>query len=80
VLKSKVSKAIFENHTYSQASCNFAARNRDYPVVYVHEMHAREVYAYEVPAHEVYIHEMHALEMYARKILGKPPGLSPYKR
>jgi hypothetical protein len=34
-------------HTYSQASCTFAARNRDYPVVYVYEVHAREVYAYE---------------------------------
>jgi hypothetical protein len=53
-------KTIFENqnsHTYSQASRTLAARNKDYPVVYAHEIHA-----YEVHAHEVYAREMHAHE------------------
>jgi hypothetical protein len=45
----------------SQASCTFAARNRDYPVVYVHEVHAREIYAYEVYAREMYARETYAL-------------------
>jgi hypothetical protein len=33
---------------YSQASCTFTARNRDYLLVYAYKMHAHEVYAREM--------------------------------
>ena len=65
---------IFENqnshipHTYSQASCTFAARNRDYPVVYAHEIHAYEVHAHEVYACEMHAHEVHACEMHVYEV------------
>jgi hypothetical protein len=63
-------KTIFENqnshipHTYSQASCTFAARNRDYPVVYAHEIHSYEVHAHEVHAREIHAYEVHTCEMH----------------
>ena len=44
-------------HTYSQGSCTFAARNRDYPVVYAHEIHAYEVHVHGVHAREVHAYE-----------------------
>jgi hypothetical protein len=74
VPKSKISKPIFENqnshipYTLSQASCIFAARNRDYPVVYVHEVHAREVYAYEVYARKMHAHKMHVYEAHTHEL------------
>jgi hypothetical protein len=49
---------------YSQASCTFAARNRDYPIVYAHEVHAHKVYAREMHAHEVHTCEMHVYEVH----------------
>jgi hypothetical protein len=64
-------KTILENqnshipYIYSQVSCTFTARNRDYPVVYAHEVHAREMHAYEMHAYEVYAHKMYAREVHA---------------
>ena len=65
------------SHTYSQASCTFAAHNRDYPVVYTHEIHAHEshaykvhaceVHAYVVHAHEAHVYEAHVYEVHAHE-------------
>jgi hypothetical protein len=40
-------------YTYSQASCTFAARNRDYSVVYASEIHAYKVHTCEMHTHEI---------------------------
>ena len=76
-------KTILENqishipHT-SQASCTFASRNRDYPVVYAHEIHAyvdayevyaREMHAREIHAREVYTYEVHVCEMHVYEVI-----------
>jgi len=50
-------------HTYSQASCTFAARNRDYLTVYALEIHAYEVHTCEMHVYGVHTHEMHACEV-----------------
>jgi hypothetical protein len=69
-----VNKIILENqnsyipYTYSQASCTFTARNRDYSVVCAHEVHDREVHAREIHAYEIHACEMHAYEMHAYEV------------
>ena len=55
-------------HIYSQASCTFAARNRDCPLVYTYEAHAHEAYAHKAHAYEMYVHEVHTREVYAYEI------------
>src|SRR5436309_1356301 len=71
-LFSKIKIPIYLIHIHRQAA-PFAARNRDYPVVYAHSIHAYEVYACEVHACEmhiygVYTHEVHACEVHAYKV------------
>jgi hypothetical protein len=57
------------SHTCSQGSYTFAARrNRDYPLVYAHEIHACEVHAHQIHAHEVHAHEVHVHEVHACKM------------
>jgi hypothetical protein len=57
-------KTIFENqnshipHTYSQASRTFAARNRDSPVMYAHEVHAY-CCAQQTGVHEMVVDALH---------------------
>ena len=58
--KSKI--PIYLIHIHRQAA-PFAARNRDYPVVYAHSIHAYEVYACEVHAREMHPYEVHTCEM-----------------
>jgi hypothetical protein len=39
------------------------------PMTYTpHEVHAREMHAYEVYPHEMHVHEMHAYEIYDHKV------------
>jgi hypothetical protein len=47
---------------YSQASCTFTARNRDYLLVYAYKVHAHEVYAREIYSYEVHTCEMRVYE------------------
>jgi hypothetical protein len=49
-------------YTYSQTSCTFKARNRDYPVVCAYEIHAYKVHAREMHTCEMHVCEAHTYE------------------